>query len=557
HSFQSLSGFELLISVSLILGGGTAVVLAIKANKRVAEFERECKEISLLLKPTSSTSTSTTAVLEAVDASKEEVLATLAASVKRASLELLEAKKKERAVIEKAVDVICIIDVQSRFLSVSKACKAAWGYNPSELEGKLIADYIVSDDTEDVLNSILGASKSIDKIVFECKLKRKNGDFLNIVLTGHWSATDSGLFCIVHDITERKRAEELIKTSEQRLRLTLEGLPAGVLLLTPSRVVEFGNSEAARLFKLNASELQGRSVADLFLSTLISASARTARDVPGDASNTLETIARRKDGSEFPVEVTVNTIQLSGEDKQIAVFVDKTSQHELEQLKSEFIAMVIHDLRTPLSAMGGMLVLLEQGALGEISEKGRKISTNVQRDIKRLLRLISDLLDLEKIKSGMFELECAEFKMRNAVEAASDVVLNLANDKNLKIETSLNDSTCFGDEERLVQVLVNLLSNSIKYAPEGSQVTVAMQDQDGFVKVLVSDMGRGIPADKIGKIFEKFEQVEVLDAKKKGGTGLGLAICKAIVGEHGGEIGVESEFGKGSTFWFTVPKQAK
>ncbi|MBX9571895.1 MAG: PAS domain-containing sensor histidine kinase [Candidatus Obscuribacterales bacterium] len=486
----------------------------------------------------------------------EDPMRKLKDSISRVNLELLEARKRERAVVERAVDVICIIDIESKFVSVSKASKSAWGYEPQELERQPLFNYLVSERADDILGSILGSAASIDKIVFECKLRKKNGDLIDVVWTGHWSASDSGLFCIVHDITERKKAEELVKESEARLRHTLEGLPAGVLIAQNNGQIEFANSEAAKLFACSIDDLVGKQVATAIKDRKPFDRADHANSKNGAESARVLASGARPDGSFFPVEISENRIALGGEAKTIAVFLDKTEQEELEKMKSEFIAMLTHDLKTPLTSIHGILALLEEGVLGQLSEHGCEMTRRVRLTCKRLLRLINDMLDLEKIDAGKFSLECKDARSDFVVQQSVETVENLASERKISINASPVETTCWGDEDRLVQVLVNLLSNAIKYSADNGVIEVLTEDSQSAVKFSVVDHGRGIPEDKVSRVFEKFEQVEVSDAKKKGGTGLGLAICQAIVREHGGEIGVVSKLGEGSCFWFSIPKKS-
>lgn len=486
----------------------------------------------------------------------EDPVRKLKDSIGRVNLELMEARKRERAVVERAVDVICIIDIESKFVSVSKASKSAWGYEPQEMERQPLFNYLVSERADDILGSILGSAASIDKIVFECKLRKKNGELIDVVWTGHWSASDSGLFCIVHDITERKRAEELVKQSEARLRLTLEGLPAGVLIVGSAGKIEFANSEAAKLFVCSVDDLQGKSIDTAIKDRKpFERGEHLASKNEAEAARVLASAAR-PDGSQFPVEISENRIDLGGEAKTISVFLDKTAQEELERMKSEFIAMLTHDLKTPMTSIHGILALLEEGVLGHLSDHGREMTKRVRLTCKRLLRLINDMLDLEKINAGKFSLECKELNAASVVEQSVEAVQSLADERKIKINMALKDLTCWGDDDRLVQVLVNLLSNAIKYSNEDGVIEVRLEPHEAMVKFFVADHGRGIPDEKLSRVFEKFEQVEASDAKKKGGTGLGLAICQAIVQEHGGEIGVESRLGKGACFWFSIPKNS-
>jgi PAS domain S-box-containing protein len=467
------------------------------------------------------------------------------------TLSLNEARKKERALIEKAVDVICVIDVNCKIVSVSRSSQAAWGYSPDELQQRPLTEILVSDKTDDILGSILGAAKSIDRVVFDCNLKKANGELLDVVWTGHWSASDGGLFCIVHDITERKRAEDLVKSSEERLRLTLEGLPAGVLLFSCKKQIEFANRQAARLLGFEAENLTGMQLRDLIEGEL--AAAQLDERETGNPGS-VETTARRQDGSKFPVEVSFSEINASEGKKLLVVFLDKTAQHELRRLKQEFTAMVVHDLRTPLSAVYGLMGLLEEGILGPINERGRSIVLHTKKDLKRVLKLINELLEIERISSGHFTLECSALSIQGTIRQSVAAVASLAGEKRLRFDfAESSDLPSWGDEERVVQVLVNILANAIKFSPEESTVQISFEELDHMTKVVVTDRGPGIPPEKTDRIFEKFEQLNLQDSRKLGGAGLGLAICKEIIKAHGGDIGVISKLGEGSSFWFTLP----
>jgi PAS domain S-box-containing protein len=483
-------------------------------------------------------------------------LQSLQTAVGQLRLDLVESKKRERAIVEKAVDVICVLDIQAKFLTVSRACQNAWGYSPQELEKSSLTDILVSGNSTNILNSILGSANSIDKIIFECKLKRKDGRVLDVLWTAHWSASDGGLFCIVHDISERKYAEQLLKNSENRLRRTLERLPVGVLIVDRQGTIEFTNAEAARMLFRSVRELAGQPIKGSF--TAWQRRNTDEADLAPDAQEPLlkrsMALAVRKDGTQFPVDVSESTFVLAEEQKTIVVFLDKTAEQELERVKREFMAMVTHEIRTPISSVYGILALLEAGALGEMTEKGRSLASSVRVTCKRVIGLISDLLDLEKIQAGKFTLDRKQVSVRYVMETSYDNIASLAEARNITIDLPQTELCCFADEDRLVQVIVNLISNAIKYSADGSSIKLTIEEAtDNYLKFSVIDRGRGIPEDKLKKVFSQFEQVELDDAKKKGGTGLGLAICQAIVAEHGGEIGVESKLGQGSCFWFTMP----
>lgn len=175
------------------------------------------------------------------------------------------------------------------------------------------------------------------------------------------------------------------------------------------------------------------------------------------------------------------------------------------------------------------------------------------REISRLKRLIEDLLEFEKIQAGVFRLSPKPSCLSEVVLAAIDAVRPLAVERQLKLTNQVSDVSVLIDGGRIIQVLINLLTNAIKFSPPDSLVVIAIEQLQKSVKVSVQDYGRGIPEDSLHRVFTKYHQVKLEDSTRLGGVGLGLPICKEIIESHGGEVGVESNYGKGSKFWFTLP----
>lgn len=471
--------------------------------------------------------------------------------INTASVELAELRRKQKLIIDRAVDVICVVDTDSKFVSINQACEKAWGYGRNELIGLPVTTVLPVPEGEvsgGFSGQILGAAKSIDKVSFESKLRCKDGRLLDVMWTGHWSASEGGLFCIIHDITAQKMIEQTIRNSEQRLRLTLEALPAGVLVCDANGTVEFANRAAATMLNCAATAVSGGQLSQ-YLADEMDLSKLSAQAEAG-----LNTMARQAGGTSLPIEVWGSKIQMTDASKNLIVFLDKTADYELERVKREFLAMVTHDIRSPLTAVEGILTLMEQGVLGEVSDRGRQMAERAHKECDRMLRLLNDMLEAEKIESGSFPIECTEIPMDATVRDAVESVRQTALAKSVDINAQLESISCWGDHQRIVQVVVNLLTNAVKYSPENTTITVSLYTADDFAVVCVADQGRGIPADKVDSIFKKFEQVDASDSKEKRGIGLGLAICKAIIEQHGGKIGVESKPGAGSRFWFTIPR---
>lgn len=226
---------------------------------------------------------------------------------------------------------------------------------------------------------------------------------------------------------------------------------------------------------------------------------------------------------------------------------------ELEKFKKELISVVSHELRTPLLSISASLELFGAGAIGPLSTKASNRLQIAREEAGRLIRLINDLLDIEKMEAGKFVLDISEVQIHDLIKASTEAVSSLADGKNIQLKAAAPASTIYGDRDRICQVLINFLSNAIKFSPNGAIVATAVEINESFVEFRVIDCGRGIPEEMRLSIFDRFFQVDKSDASERGGSGLGLAIAKAIVEQHDGKIGVDSDLGVGSTFWFRLP----
>jgi PAS domain S-box-containing protein len=363
------------------------------------------------------------------------------------AIALASARRKENAIIENAVDVICSVEPDGRITAINPAVSKVWGYAPEEVVGSRLSFIISTADVEETLAALSKSVADRSPVTFENRIRRKDGSFADMLWSASWSPEERSLFCIAHDITERK---------------------------------------------------------------------------------------------------------------------------EIDRLKQDFVDMISHDLRTPLTSVQGFLSLLQAGAYNELSTPGKESLSFAEMSITRLIQLVNDLLDLEKMEAGRLELRRTQLSLPDLVEDAVNSMQSFAKQQSVVLEyfAPQNCSEVLADQARISQVVVNLLSNAIKFSPAAGCVTVRVLEADAFVEVDVEDQGRGVPPELRASIFEKFTQLEPGDERLKGGSGLGLAICKAIVEQHGGQIGVRDRTSErkanstqgdgrdrvGSCFWFQVPK---
>ncbi|WP_195908171.1 response regulator [Nostocoides sp. HKS02] len=245
----------------------------------------------------------------------------------------------------------------------------------------------------------------------------------------------------------------------------------------------------------------------------------------------------------------------------VGTLQDVTEQRELERLKDEFVGVISHELRTPLTSIRGALGLIAGGAVGTLPPKAQRMADVALNSCQRLVRLVNDILDVEKMAAGKLELDLAPLPAAEVVADAIAEMKAMADQANVTIAAMPIDAVVLADRDRVAQALTNLISNAVKFSPAGGTVLVAVGPSDSkdpnaskeFVQFTVTDEGSGIPADQLEAIFDRFTQADASDTRAKGGTGLGLPICRGIVEQHGGRIWATSEPGQGSTFAFTLP----
>jgi PAS domain S-box-containing protein len=476
-----------------------------------------------------------------------------------------ELRKRERSIIDNAVDVICVLDVHGNFLSVSPSAQRVWGYGPDKLLGKNIKDFLVSEDADQTLATVLGAQQSIGQLNFENKFQHRKGQMVELEWSAHWSATDNGLFCIAHDITERKLAESRLMESEARLRTILEAMPVGVVTCSQGAIVEFANLSMQEFAGIDDKLLLATSALDL----VIPKDKETFRQyLLGSKSNAaqkpMESKIERTDGKQLAIEIFVVRFVVQSVNKLLIIFADVTQRKEVERLRNEFVSMVNHDLRAPLTSFSGLFTRVESGAYGELSREGKDVFHLARLELDRLMRLVGDLLDLDKLDSGKLVLEPDTVAVLDIIEASVSSVKAYADVRNISISYEEVETACYADRRRIIQVMVNLLSNAIKFSPDNSDIEIQVEELADSsatyeeaaspVKISISDQGRGIPPEKLGLLFERFQQVKPEDALERAGSGLGLSICKAIIEAHNGTITCNNKpSGNGSTFSFTLP----
>jgi PAS domain S-box-containing protein len=354
------------------------------------------------------------------------------------------------------------------------------------------------------------------------------------------------------------REAKTIEEGNRRFTTVVEGVVDGVFLTDITGRIGTCNQAALDMFQYEESQLVGTPLTELLTGEdkpIFELALQRARE-----SGCLETLqgkrlikGLRKGNQEFPVQIAISEALRDGEKMFVAILTDMSEQLEVDRLKSEFVSTVSHELRTPLSAVKGALSLLLSGLGGTLDARSRKLVEMAHSNCKRLITIINDILDMEKIESGRMKFDFEEVDLAEVVTAAVRECDALTLTYGVRIETSAlpTDALVWGDCDRLVQVLTNLLSNAMKFSPQDTAVRVNVEATNGRWRITVADNGPGIPDDFRAKIFEKFTQVDGSDRRNAGGSGLGLSICKAIMDAHDGWISFDTS-ASGTAFYFEL-----
>jgi len=338
-----------------------------------------------------------------------------------------------------------------------------------------------------------------------------------------------------------RRAASGIEAARRKERFLLDNMPVAILGIDEEGTIQSANPAAEELFERSEDKLLKAKIRDLVAIT------SDSYLNPGSVKEFRVNLPNR----DRWVELLVREF----ESFRLLAMIDISERLAIQRLRSQFVAMVSHDLRTPLTSVQASLDLIATGSFGQLSDDGNKQLDRAEKSLERLIRLINDLLDSERIESGTFVVDKRVVSLSRVIERSVESVREIAANASITIQNKASDLSCFVDEDRIIQVLVNLLGNAIKFSPSGSVVLIETQTTRDAIEIRVVDHGRGVPRAMLPSIFEKFMQVEKSDSRRGQGFGLGLSICKSIIEQHGGKIGVYSEEGEGSTFWFSLPLQ--
>jgi PAS domain S-box-containing protein len=467
---------------------------------------------------------------------------------------------RSQAILASALDAVVAIDHKGRITEFNPASERIFGFRRDEVLGQSMGDVLVPPHLRDAHRN--GLQRYLDTEEphvlgqrLELPARHADGSLIpcELYIVRIPQEGPPAFTAFLRDITERKEQEEALRSSEARTRALVDRMLEGLIVTDPDGVIQDLNPAGQRIFGYAREEIVGQSVRTLMPPEHAATPDALSRAYESSVGRVTEWPARRKSGEIFPMELQLWEFD-TAEGRLLAGYVrDLSERHEIDRLKKEFVGTVSHELRTPLTSLRGSLGLLTSGVVGSLPPDTLKMVEIAERNTVRLIDLINGILDLERLGTGAVQLILAPTPLAEAIEKAHEAVAALAREAEVTIDRPRTDHVVNADEQRLVQVLVNLLGNAIKFSSAGSGVELEVDVTDGRARVRVLDRGRGVPGEMQQAIFEPFRQVEGTDARREGGSGLGLAISRAIVEQHGGRIGVEPREGGGSVFWFTLP----
>ncbi|MBF0186700.1 MAG: CHASE domain-containing protein [Magnetococcales bacterium] len=353
-----------------------------------------------------------------------------------------------------------------------------------------------------------------------------------------------------------------LRESEQENRSIVETAVTALISITETGIIERFNPAAEKMFGYTQEEVVGRNVKLLMPEPTQSrhdgylhSHAETGRKTIIGTGREVE--GQRKDGTLIPLHLSVGEHEINGKKQYVGFLLDLTEQKKADRMKHEFVSTVSHELRTPLTSIKGSLSLIAGGVFGTVPEKMLSMLNKAIDNTERLTLLINDLLDMEKMQAGKLEIRKQPLDPLALIETALSSNQGFADSYGvtlLLIEREWPSRQLIGDEQRLLQVLSNLISNAVKFSEKGESVELDLTERNGWIRISVTDHGPGIPESFQKHVFEHFSQADGTDTKQRGGTGLGLAISKSIVESLAGRIGFETEAGKGTRFFIELPE---
>lgn len=479
--------------------------------------------------------------------------------------EVLHNERRIRSVFDNVALATLTFDENGAITEFNAPAERIFGYTEEEIVGKdvttLLADQSKAPFTSLIGSDLRAASENRRGYQLQLDAKRADGRELpvELIVSQYLFEGKINFTVLARDISNQKALEKKNLQADS----VFENIGDAIVITDAENKVVQINPAYTRITGFEPQDVIGhaRQISqtesldhDFF--------ATTWEALTEDGIWSGEVWDHRKNGEIFPAWMT--TTELTNENGEVTNYIntfrDITESKKVERIKSEFVSTVSHELRTPVTSIKGSLGILQSGAFGAMPEKANKMVELATNNCNRLIDLINDILDMEKIESGTVAFKIAPLDLSTFIEEAIGSCQHYGEDRGVRIELDEGkdlSAALMADKSRMIQVMANLMSNAVKFSPDAGTVKVGLTRLDGNIRISVADDGPGIPEQFQAHLFEKFTQGDASDGRQRGGTGLGLSIAKTIVEMHDGDISFESEEGKGTTFFIDLKEHSE
>jgi two-component system, OmpR family, sensor histidine kinase VicK len=477
---------------------------------------------------------------------------------------LLSSETRYRQVVENSLGFLFTCTLDGRLTSLNAFTAESLGYRVEDLNGHQIGEFLDAAGAA-AFHDGLRDLETGDEWQGLLRMRRSDGAYRHIAFRSRrMELPDNQPFVLNHgmDMTEQYETEEALHLATRQRELILQSVGDGIYGIDLEGRLTFINEAAAQILGYPPEQLTGRDVHELIRHSHSDGTVYSRIDNPiFQAMRRREQIRMRdqlfwrKGGGAIPVEYSASPLiengQVSG---MVIAFQDVSERRRLDRMKDEFISTVSHELRTPLTSLRASLGLITSGSLDARPDKQRQMLDIAFANCDRLVRLVNGILDFERLERGQLALDRRPIEAAGLLRRAAEASRTAAARARIEFRSEAQPLMVMADEQRVLQVLNELISNAIKFSPPETVVRLMVQPWGpGEACFIVEDQGRGIPRENIDRIFERFQQVDASDTRDIGGTGLGLALCRSLVEQHGGRIWAESEPGQGTRLLFTLP----
>ena len=483
---------------------------------------------------------------------------------RQAEQALLSSEARYRQVVESSLGFVFTCTMEGRLTSLNSFTAETLGYRIEDLTGKPVAELLDAAGAE-TFQDCLKTLQTKEEWQGAVPVRRRDGVYRRIAFRSRrMELRGERPFILSHgvDVTEQHEAEEALHRATRQRELILESVGDGIYGIDLNGRLTFINEAGAQALGYEAEELTGRDVHEIIHHSHVDGTPYSRTTSPilqgmrrEETVRMHEEVFWRADGSSFPVEYTASPLIEDGHIAGMVVaFQDISERRRLEKMKDEFISTVSHELRTPLTSLRASLGLISSGSLDKRPEKQRQMVEMAIGNCDRLVRLVNDILDFDKVERGRLPLRRVPVEAIDLLRRAADVAHSAASQLHIKFRIDSLQASVYADEDRILQVLNELVANAIKFSSPDTVISLSTRPEgENEICFLVEDQGQGIPQEKLEHIFNRFQQGDSSDSRALGGTGLGLALCRSIVEQHGGRIWAESRPRVGSRFLFTLP----